>query len=138
MARYETYGKVDVEQALKVMFAMPSYLDYYSTISRKYKDFEFTDELTDSERLEEYASVYQQFKKFVGSKMTVVLGMQENLYALKEWVGDQIERSDIYPRTRVDMVYNSLKIDWLNKMANQVYAIIEQNENGRKALNVYS
>lgn len=138
MARYETYGKVDVEQALKVMFAMPSYLDYYSTISRKYKDFEFTDELTDSERLEEYASVYQQFKKFVGSKMTVVLGMQENLYALKEWVGDQIARSDIYPRTRVDMVYNSLKIDWLNKMANQVYAIIEQNENGRKALNVYS
>lgn len=138
MARYETYGKVDVEQALKVMFAMPSYLDYYSTISRKYKDFEFTDELTDSERLEEYASVYQQFKKFVGSKMTVVLGMQENLYALREWVGDQIERSDIYPRTRVDMVYNSLKIDWLNKMANQVYAIIEQNENGRKALNVYS
>lgn len=129
MARYETYGKVNVEQALKVMFVMPSYLDYYSAISRKYKDFEFTDELTDAERLEEYASVYQQFKKFVGSKMTVVLGMQEDLYHLKAWVDDQVERSDIYPKTRVDMVYNSLKIDWLHKVANQVHAIIEQNEN---------
>lgn len=129
MARYETYGKVDVEQALKVMFVTPSYLDYYPTISRKYKDFEFTDELTDAERLEEYASVYQQFKKFVGSKMTVVLGMQEDLHHLRAWIDDQIERSDIYPKTRVDMVYNSLKIDWLNKVANQVYAIIEQNEN---------
>ena len=129
MARYETYGKVNVERALKVMFVMPSYLDYYPAISRKYKDFEFTDELTDAERLEEYASVYQQFKKFVGSKMTVVLGMQENLYGLKSWIDDQIERSDIYPKTRVDMVYNSLKIDWLKKVANQVHAIIEQNEN---------
>lgn len=48
MARYEEYGRVDVEKALKVMFAMPPYFDYYPIISRKYKDFEFSDELTDS------------------------------------------------------------------------------------------
>lgn len=128
MASYEEYGRVDVEKALKIMFIMPPYFDYYPTISRKYKDFEFSDELTDSERMEEFASIYQQFKKFIGSKMAMVMGMQENLHSLKAFLDDQLERSDVYPKTRVDMVYNSLKVDWLRKVLNQVIAIIEEKE----------
>ena len=128
MARYEEYGRVDVERALKVMFEMPAYFDFYPSISRKYKDFEFSDELTDAERLEEYASVYQQFKKFVGSKMAVVMGMQENLLSLATFIDDQLEKSDVYPKSRIDMVYNSLKVDWLRRVRNQVVSIIEQRE----------
>lgn len=128
MASYEEYGKIDVEKALKVMFAMPPYFDYYPVISRKYKDFEFSDELTDSERMEEFASIYQQFKKFIGSKMAVVMGMQENLHSLLAWIDDQLGKSDIYPKTRVDMVYNSLKVDWLRQAYNQVASLIEQRE----------
>ena len=128
MARYEEYGRVDVEHALKIMFEMPAYFDFYPSISRKYKDFEFSDELTDSERLEEYASVYQQFKKFVGSKMAVVMGMQENLLSLAAFIDDQLEKSDVYPKSRIDMVYNSLKVDWLRRVRNQVASIIEQRE----------
>lgn len=128
MARYEEYGRVDVERALKVMFEMPAYFDFYPSISRKYKDFEFSDELTDAERLEEYASVYQQFKKFVGSKMAVVMGMQENLLSLATFIDDQLEKSDVYPKSRIDMVYNSLKVDWLRRVRNQVASIIEQRE----------
>lgn len=128
MASYEEYGRIDVERALKIMFIMPPYFDYYPTISRKYKDFEFSDELTDSERMEEFASIYQQFKKFIGSKMAMVMGMQENLHSLKAFLDDQLERSDVYPKTRVDMVYNSLKVDWLRKVLNQVIAIIEEKE----------
>lgn len=128
MASYEEYGKVDVEKALKVMFVTLPYFDFYPLISQKYKDFEFSDELTDVVRLEEYASVYQQFKKFVGSKMAVIMGMQENLHSLQAYVEDQLDRADVYPKTRVDMVYNSLKIDWLRRVLNQVIAIIEQKE----------
>ena len=94
----------------------------------KYKEFEFSDKLTDAERLEEFASIYQQFKKFVGSKMSVVMGMQEQLHTLLAWVDDQLVKSDVYPKTRVDMVYNSLKVDWLRQVRNQVYALIEQRE----------
>lgn len=128
MASYEEYGKIDVEKALKVMFVTLPYFDFYPLISQKYKDFEFSDELTDVMRLEEYASVYQQFKKFVGSKMAVIMGMQENLHSLQAYVEDQLDRADVYPKTRVDMVYNSLKIDWLRRVLNQVIAIIEQKE----------
>lgn len=128
MASYEEYGQVDVETALKVMFDTPAYFDFYSTISRKYKDFEFSDRLTDSEKLEEFASIYQQFKKFVGSKMATVMGMQENLWSLKAFIDDQLQRSDVYPKSRVDMVYNSLKVDWLRQARNQVISIIDQKE----------
>lgn len=128
MASYEEYGKVDVEQALKVMFMQPAYFSFYPRISMKYKEFEFSDKLTDAERLEEFASIYQQFKKFVGSKMSVVMGMQEQLHTLLAWVDDQLVKSDVYPKTRVDMVYNSLKVDWLRQVRNQVYALIEQRE----------
>ena len=128
MARYEEYGKIDVEKALKVMFVTLPYFDFYPLISQKYKDFEFSDELTDVMRLEEYASVYQQFKKFVGSKMAVIMGMQENLHSLQAFIEDQLDRADVYPKTRVEMVYNSLKIDWLKRVLNQVIAIIEEKE----------
>ena len=130
MARYEEYGTVDVEKALRVMFDTPAYFDYYPTISRKYKDFEFTDELTDTERMEEFASVYQQLKKFIGSKQAVIMGMQENLWSLKAFIDDQLDKSDVYPKSRVDMVYNSLKVDWLRRVANQVASIIDQKEVG--------
>ena len=128
MASYEEYGKVDVEQALKVMFIQIPYFDFYPKISTKYKEFEFSDKLTDTEKLEEFASVYQQLRKFVGSKMSVVMGMQKQLHTLLSWVDDQLDKSDVYPKTRVDMVYNSLKVDWLRQVRNQVYALIEQRE----------
>lgn len=126
MASYEQYGRPDVERALAIMFDTPSYFDFYSSISRKYKDFEFTDDLSDNERLDEYAQVYQQFRKFVGSKMATVMGKQEHLDSILVWVEDQIKRSDIYPKSRVEMVYTSLKLDWLRSVGNQVAALMEQ------------
>lgn len=126
MASYETYGRPNVHDALAVMFQTPAYFDFYGSISRKYKDFEFSDELSDTERLEEFAQIYQQFKKFVGSKTAVVMGMQENLDSLVAWYRDQLEKSDVYPKTRVEMVYNSLKVDWLRRSLNQVLSIIEE------------
>ena len=126
MASYEQYGRPDVERVLAVMFDTPSYFDFYSSISRKYKDFEFSDELSDNERLDEYAQVYQQFRKFVGSKMSTVMGMQEHLDSILVWTEDQIRRSDVYPKSRVEMVYTSLKLDWLRSVGNNVAALIEQ------------
>ena len=126
MASYETYGKPNVHDALAVMFQTPAYFDYYGNISRKYKDFEFSDELSDSDRMTEYAQIYQQFKKFVGSKTAIVMGMQENLESLVAWFDDQLSKSDVYPKTRVDMVYNSFKVDWLKQSRNQVKNIIEE------------
>ena len=108
------------------MFDTPSYFDFYSSISRKYKDFEFSDELSDNERLDEYAQVYQQFRKFVGSKMSTVTGMQEHLDSILVWTEDQIRRSDVYPKSRVEMVYTSLKLDWLRSVGNNVTALMEQ------------
>lgn len=126
MASYETYGRPNVHDALAVMFQTPAYFDFYGSISRKYKDFEFSDELSDTERLEEFAQIYQQFRKFVGSKMAVVMGMQENLGSLIAWYRDQLEKSDVYPKTRVEMVYNSLKVDWLQRCLGQVANLIEE------------
>lgn len=126
VASYETYGRPNVHDALAVMFHTPAYFDFYGSISRKYKDFEFSDELSDTERLEEFAQIYQQFKKFVGSKTAVVMGMQENLDSLVAWYRDQLEKSDVYPKTRIEMVYNSLKVDWLRRSLNQVLNIIEE------------
>ena len=131
MASYEEIGTPDVEKALKVMFDTPAYFDFYPSISRKYKDFEFTDALSDTERMEEFAQVYQQFRKFVGSKMSVVLGQRDHLDSLAVWLDDQLDKSDVYPKTRVDMVYNSLKVDWLRRCLNQVQALHEELNGGR-------
>lgn len=126
MATYESYGRPDVHKSLSVMFKTPMYFDYWPTISQRYRDFEFADELSDAMRMEEYASVYQQLRKFIGSKMATVMGMQDNLDSLLAYLKDQLERCDVYPKTRVDMVYTSLKIDWIHKAITQVSLLIEE------------
>lgn len=130
MADYQAVGVPDVEAALKVAFTTPPFYEFYSNIHRKYKDFEFTDTLSDEERLLEYSNVYQQFRKFVGSKQAVVLGMQDHLDSLVAYVDDQRAKADTYPRTRVDMVYNSLKVDWLIQLRNMATNIIEEIRGG--------
>lgn len=126
MARYEEYGIPDVERALKLTLETPTYYDYFHNIDRSYMTFGFKDEITDAQRLEEYSSIYQQFRKFVGSKASTIMGMQENLDSLVVWCDDQLRKADIYPKTRVDMVYNSMKVDWLRQVRNQAEALIDE------------
>lgn len=112
------------------MFKTPPFYDYYPTIAQKYRWFGFTDELTDEQRLAEFAEIYQQFRKFVGSKQAAVLNRSEALESLLAYLQDQVERCDLYPRSRVEMVRNSLKVDWLKSCINQVSALIEELRGG--------
>ena len=130
MAEHQGVGLPDVERALGVMFQTPPFYDYYPTIAQKYKWFGFTDELTDEQRLAEFAEIYQQFRKFVGSKQAAVMGRSEALESLLVYLQDQVERCDLYPRSRVEMVRNSLKVDWLKGCINQVSALIEELRGG--------
>lgn len=113
-----------------VAFTTPPFYEFYSSIARKYREFEFTDHLSDEERLAEFASVYQQFRKFVGSRQSAVLGMQDHLESLVAYVDDQRSKADTYPRTRVEMVYNSLKVDWLVSLRNVATSLIEEIRGG--------
>lgn len=130
MADYQGAGLPDVERALGVMFETPPFYEFYPTIMQKYSYFGFTDKLTDEQRLSEFAEVYQQFRKFVGSKMSAVMDRQENLDSLLTYLEDQRDRSDVYPKTRVEMVRNSLKVDWIDRCRNQVTALIEEIRGG--------
>lgn len=130
MATYEIYGVPDVEEWLKTMFKTPPYFDYWQSISQWYKTFEFSDPIDDATRLEEYAAIYQQFRKYIGSRMATVMGMQEHLDSLVVWIDDQLSKSDVYPKNRVDMVYNAMKVDWLNRCKDTVEMLIEQINGG--------
>lgn len=118
----------DIESELKMLFDLPPFYDYYSVVSNLYKSYEFTDRLTDAERLSEYAQVYQQFKKFVKSKEAKVMSLRGNLDDVVSWLRGQMDRSDVYPKSRVDMVYNALKIQWIDRAAGQVEALIAEME----------
>ena len=130
MATYEGIGRPDVEAVLRASCETPAYYDFYAQINAKYKYYEFSDELSDEQRLDEYASVYQQFRKFVGSKTGAVLGRQEHLESLVAWVDDQMAKSDVYPRSRADLVYNRLKVDWLRQLRNYVTTLIDEVNGG--------
>lgn len=130
MANYIGGGKPDVEKALLVAFDTPPYFDFYSTIAMKYKSFEFSDKLTDTERMSEYAKIYQQFRKFVGSKKAMVMDRRDSLESLRAWFEDQLAKSDVYPSNRIDMVYNSLKVDWLRQAIGTIDMLMEEINGG--------
>ena len=80
--------------------------------------------------MSEYSYIYQQFSNFVGSKKAMVMDRRDSLESLRAWFEDQLAKSDVYPSNRVDMVYNSLKVDWLRQAIGIIDMLMEEINGG--------
>ena len=55
---------------------------------------------------------------------------RDSLESLRAWFEDQLSKSDVYPSNRIDMVYNSLKVDWLRQTIGIIDMLMEEINGG--------
>lgn len=55
---------------------------------------------------------------------------RDSLESLRAWFEDQLAKSDVYPSNRIDMVYNSLKVDWLRQAIGIIDMLMEEINGG--------
>jgi hypothetical protein len=95
------------------MFVAPSFYEMYVHLNSKYKELDFTDEISDSERIAEYKWIAGQFNKYISKQQSVILqhGTREKMMLEVESL---IEKTQEYGDTRKAIVYNIVRDDWLH------------------------
>lgn len=125
----------ELDELIREPFNVPDLAQLWSEIHRYYIDMGFREPLTDmdtgavltdNQMIEEYQWIYGQYSKFIGTKREPWLSMSDDLEALLENVKDAIERSSKTPSNRKELVYQTIRNQWLTNTWNHVAWIIEQ------------
>lgn len=82
--------------------------------------------LTDSEMIEEFQWIYGQYRKYIGTKKGPWLSMQGDLEKLLANIKDAIEKESKTPANRKELIYQTMRNQWLNDTWNHYAWIIEQ------------
>ena len=111
------------------MFVSPSFYEMYVHLNSKYRDLDFTDKISDSERIAEYKWIAGQFNKYIGKQQVNIMKHDNRIDMLKE-IEELIDKTQEYGDTRKAIVYNIVRDDWLNNFANllEVYQEEEDEE----------
>lgn len=126
---------IELDEMLREPFNVPDLAQLWPEIHQYYKDMGFrmplTDMdtgvvLTDNQVIEEYQWIYSQYSKFIGTKREPWLTISSDLNVLLENIKDAIEKSSKTPANRKELVYQTLRNQWLANTWNHVAWIIEQ------------
>lgn len=124
----------ELDELIREPFNVPDLAQLWPEIFQYYKDMGFrlplTDMdtgavLTDNQVIEEYQWIYGQYSKFIGTKREPWLSMSSDLEVLLANVKDAIEKQSKTPANRRELVYQTLRNQWLLNTWNHVAWIIE-------------
>ena len=108
------------KKELEALFNMPSFYDMFITLNAKYHEFQFTDNISDSERISEYTWITQQYRKYITRQQDVILKHNKRSDMLRE-IADMISKANEYGTSRKEIIYNALRDEFLVG----IYHIIE-------------
>lgn len=100
-------------------------LGYWAAIKQTYMNMGFTDPMTDSQKIDEYAYISEQMHKFVSKKYNEIMQYEDDLNAMAEKVEDILERVEENSRDRKTLVYYMLRDDWLIQLHNIILLTID-------------
>lgn len=115
-------------EALDTAFEVPPFSEMYQTLAAMYGRLQFTDPLTDAQRIDEFGKVIQQFKKFVGSSQRVTKDMAQDPKSVAVYWREHAPKAYEYPKNRADMVYAMLRDEWLSSLITMAEAYAEEAE----------
>jgi len=124
-------------EILDDLFVPMGLVEMWPQISMRYKYFEFSDDITDEQRYDEYIWVVEQYRKFVGSKKAQVMSWVEDLEKIaanaEQWLADGSEKittakgESIRPR----LVYVAMRNDWLIQLLHVTKYLMEEDDGYR-------
>lgn len=126
----------EFDELIEEPFKVPDLATLWSRILGIHKEMGFSIPLTDKERgtplsdndmIEEFQWIYGQYKKYIGTKRSVLLAMKGDLQKMLANISDMIAKQSETPADRPTIVYQTLRNQWLFDTWNHVAWIIENN-----------
>jgi hypothetical protein len=111
---------------IEEMFEPPSFIAYWHEIKSVYESMGFSDDLSDSQRIEEYSYIAEQVNKFVSSKKTQVLRHGDNLDRIEAEVEAIAAKLTDKASTRKQLVYIALRDSWVIQLHSNVQYLQQQ------------
>ena len=105
---------------LESLFNMPSFYDMFIALNGKYQEFQFHDDISDSERIAEYTWITQQYRKYITRQQDIILRHNKRSEMLAE-IAEMISKANEYGTTRKEIIYNAMRDEFLTS----IYRIIE-------------
>lgn len=110
----------DQRSVLENLFKMNDFRSMYVLIDSIYRELNFSDKLTDEERIAEYKYVTQQLRKYISQRQDPFFKCGSNLDAMSSLVGEWLAKANEYGETRKDLAYNFLRDSWILEVWNGV------------------
>ena len=121
----DSYSAIpDIEQ----FFNIKDFASFWIDAMSVYSGFGFTDKLTDDERIAEVTYIHEQFKKYVGSHMDQILKHKDSPENMKKVIEDLISKAPQKPKTRRELMYMSIRDQWLLSLYWTVAAMLPGSE----------
>jgi len=108
------------KETLELLFNMPSFYNMFIILNSKYKELDFKDDISDSERIAEYTWITQQYRKYISRQHDTILS-HDNLVDMLKEIEDMITKANEYGSNRKEIVYNAIRDEFLTN----TYRIIE-------------
>jgi len=121
----------ELEEEITNHFILLNFEDFWHDIDTWYKNYGFTDELRDSDKIAEYKWINDQFTKYVFKHQDQLLSSSRNYKAMLDKALEQRAAKGKAIKERKDIVYYKLKNIWLEDLIakeNQIITLIEQSK----------
>ena len=112
------------------LFSSGTFEQIWTDLNQIYEQLGFQDKISDEQKIKEYKYIAQQFRKYIGSKKSEVLGcesIEDMCGVMENLILNQREYGDI----RADIAYNVLRDHWLAGVYNVLTQMAVQ-DNGEE------
>lgn len=125
----------EYKQLVEEPFNVPDLAMLWPEILNTYKEMGFAVPLTDKEKgtplsdnemIAEFQWIYGQYRKYIGTKRTQLLGMRDDLNKMLLNIKQLIEKDSETPSDRPMLIYQCFRNQWLLNTWNHIAWIIEQ------------
>lgn len=108
-------------------FQVPDQIQMWPIIAEKYKEFGFTDPISDATRIEEYGYITDQFTKFVFRQQSEIEECGNSLERIQKAAASIVPKDRVKATSRKELAYRSLRDEWLMGLRIAIeYEVVEQ------------
>lgn len=127
----------ELDELIEEPFKVPDLAQLWPEMLRHHTDMGFriplTDDekggvLTDNEMIQEFQWIYGQYKKYIGTKKKAWLAMKGELPKLIDTIKDTLEKESVTPKNRSELIYQTMRNQWLLNAWNHYAFVIEMLE----------
>lgn len=117
-----------VNAIINMVSVVPNFIQQWNDINVVYENFSWKDNITDSERIQEYRKINTIYQKYISDHKNKILDKIVSPEQLLEYVSKLIKANLQKPANdweRWFIVYIELKNRWLYTLANYIAQLIE-------------